>query len=96
VKFVAVFLLLAGSLGLLLGVYACGWVVGSRRSWAVKLRDLELHSGSARLHSRAIKLLRRLDATTDLDGAMAGDILSPETKDMVADWVADHRRELLK
>jgi hypothetical protein len=58
------------------------------------LRQHGLSPDAAKLFGRAIKLLRRLDATTDLDGAFAGDVLSPETKKQVSEWLADYRKGL--
>jgi hypothetical protein len=81
---------------LLLGVYLIGLTVGQSRSWSAALRDRGLHRETADLYSRAVRLIHRLDATTDLDGAMAGDVLSPETKKQVAQWMADHRKGLAR
>jgi hypothetical protein len=49
-----------------------------------------------RLYTRAAKILRRLDGVTELDGDFAADILSPESKKQVSEWLADYRKGLNK
>lgn len=84
------------AVGSLVGAYLLGQSVGLRRNYDNRLRDLGLHRRSAELYARAAKILNRLAALTDLDGQLAGDILSPETKSQVSDWLTDHRREISK
>ncbi len=79
------------AVGALIVVFLIGLGIGLRRSWNARLHKLGLNSRSAVLHARAIKILMRLDQLTDLDGLIAGDRLSPETKDMVAKWATDYR-----
>ncbi len=84
------------AVGSLVGAYLLGQAVGLRRNYDNRLRDLGLHRRSAALYARAVKILNRLAALTDLDGQLAGDILSPDTKQQVSDWLTDHRREIDK
>lgn len=60
------------------------------------LRDAGLSKESAKLYGRAAKILNRLEQTTDLDGAYAGDVLSDETKTLVTEWMADYRKKISK
>jgi hypothetical protein len=82
------------TMGSLMAAYLIGVAVGMRRNYRNRLRDLGLNPRSAELHARAVKILNRLAALTDMDGALAGDTLSPETKRQVNDWLTDHRREI--
>jgi hypothetical protein len=84
------------AVGSLVGAYLLGQAIGLRRNYNNRLRDLGLHRRSAELYARAAKILNRLAALTDLDGTLAGDILSPETKQQVSNWLTDHRREIDK
>ncbi len=77
-------------------VYLTGLTVGLRRSYTRQLRTLGLTRGSAGLYTRAAKLLNRLAALTDMDGMLAGDSLSPETRRQVTAWLDDYRREISK
>jgi hypothetical protein len=60
------------------------------------LREAGLSKDMAKLYGRAAKLLNRLEQTTDLDGAYAGDVLSAETKRLVSEWIADYRSQINK
>ncbi len=82
--------------GALVASYLVGLSVGVRRNYTGKLRNMGLNRRSGELYARAAKILNRLAAVTDLDGVMAGDNLSPETKRQVEAWLADHRREIRK
>jgi hypothetical protein len=44
------------------------------------------------LYGRAVKIIRRLDGLTDLDGDLSADMLSPQSKRLVSEWVADYRK----
>lgn len=59
-------------------------------------RDVGLNKDTAKLYGRAAKILRRLDAMTDLDGTFSGDVLSDETKRLVTEWLADYRKQIKK
>lgn len=88
-----------------IGIAGCvGWVItlAAAYSAGVKiaidraLKKAGYTRASFALFNRAAKLLNRLAALTDLDGAMAGDQLSPETRQLVTDWVTDYKREISK
>jgi hypothetical protein len=83
-------------LGALVGAYLAGLAVGLRRNYAARLRDLGMNPKSAELYGRAVRILNRLLQLSDLDGALAGDTLSPETKELVTHWLLDHKREISK
>ncbi len=80
----------------LAGAWGAGKLAGYSHGYNTRIRELGLTRGSAGLYQRAAKLLNRLAQLTDLDGAMAGDNLSPETKAQVTEWVADYKREISK
>lgn len=80
----------------IVGVYVCGVAVGRRASFRAHLRDMGLTRDSAKLYRSAVKILYRLAQTVDLDGAMAGDCLSDETRQQVTNWVTTHRKEINK
>jgi uncharacterized membrane protein len=82
--------------GTLVGAYLAGLAVGLRRNYDARLRDMGLHRQSARLYTRAVRILNRLLQVSDLDGVLAGDTLSPETRELVVDWLTEHKRELSK
>lgn len=82
--------------GGLVGAYLIGLFVGMARNYDARLRDLGLHRKSAELYGRAVKILNRLLALSDLDGALAGDVVSPETRELVIDWLTEHKREISK
>ncbi len=86
--------LTVGVLALLVASFAAGRVSAANEIQRKVDERAGMTRNSARLLSRAIKLLRRLDATTDLDGMYAGDVLSPETKKQVSEWLADYRKGL--
>lgn len=58
------------------------------------LKAAGLTKNSAAMYRRAVRIIRRLDGLTELDGEFAADILTPETKEQVSRWVADYRKEL--
>lgn len=71
----------------LLGVSA-----GGKMEIRKALRDAGLTKDTAKLYGRATKILRRLHGLTELDGDLAADILSPASKKLIADWLADQRK----
>ncbi len=91
VIFIVVGVLLCGAF-VSVGVLAFG--AGVRSAAKDALRKFGLTREHVKLYHRAGKLLNRLAAVTDLDGAYAGDNLSPETKKLVTDWVDDYKREI--
>lgn len=90
---IVIALLAVGSLVL---AYGAGVAVGAARNYTNRLRDMGLNRRSGELYARAVKILNRLAAVNDLDGVMAGDSLSPETRRQVNDWLTEHRREISK
>ncbi len=70
------------------------WLVCRRLNTRDALRAAGLTRQSAAMYFRAVKIIRRLDGLTELDGEFAADILTPETKQQVTDWVADYRKAL--
>ncbi len=81
--------LIVGILGFL-----CGMGVSVKTAVRKAMREAGFTKDSTRLYGRAVKILRRLDGLTDLDGDMAGDILSPTTRKQVSEWLADYRKGL--
>lgn len=79
------------AVGALVAAYFGGLAVGMRRNYRAKLHKLGLNPRSAVLYARAVKILMRLNQLTDLDGLIAGDRLSPQTKEMVDKWATDYR-----
>lgn len=88
-----------------IGIAVCsGWALtlaaafsaGASSAAKLKMREFGIHRNMLPLYRRAVKLLNRLAALTDLDGAMAGDQLSPETRQLVTEWVTDYKREISK
>lgn len=75
-----------------------GWVAGlgwkTKQEIREQLRSIGLTKESASLYGRAAKILRRLDGLTDLDGDFAADVLTPETRKQVSEWLADYRKGL--
>jgi hypothetical protein len=45
-------------------------------------------------YCRAARIIRRLHGLTELDGEMSADMLSPESKRLVDEWVRDYRRAM--
>lgn len=74
--------------------YFLGYAVGRDSGTQERLRQLGFTRASARLYTRAAKLLNRMVTVTELDGDFAADILSPTTKKAVQDWIADYRKEI--
>lgn len=84
------------AVGSLVVAYLIGLAVGMRRNYSNRLRDLGLNRRSAELYASAAKILNRLAQLGDLDGVLAGDVLSPETRQTVNEWLTAHRREITK
>ncbi len=89
----------------LLGASLCGfWIAtlfwaygaGAQAAAKQKMRQYGIHDGMLPLYRRAAKLINRLAQLTDLDGALAGDQLSPDTRKLVTDWVTDYKKEIEK
>lgn len=76
--------------------FIVGLVLGMKVKLREALRDAGLNKDTAKLYGRASRLLNRLDQTTDLDGALAGDVLSEETKKLIGEWLADYRKQIKK
>lgn len=79
-------------LALLTGIFLIGDTLGHKRGHADACAEHGLTKESAQLYTSAGRLLTRLAAVNDLDGLMAGDTLSPETKRQVDDWLATYRK----
>lgn len=89
----------------LLGAAVCAaWIsslffafgAGAKAAAKREMRRLGMTKAKVDLFRRAMKLINRLAQITDLEGAMAGDQLSPETTKLVTDLVADYKREISK
>ncbi len=76
--------------------FLAGLSVSMKMAVRRAMRETGFNKDSVRLHVRAAKILRRLDGLTDLDGDLAGDILSPTTRKQVSEWLADYRKGLDK
>jgi hypothetical protein len=46
------------------------------------------------LYGRAVMIIRRLHGLTELDGELAVDMLSPESKRLVDQWIDDYRKAI--
>lgn len=75
-------------------VWISGWATGLRHNYSTRLQELGLSRRAAFLYSRAAQIMKRLDQDEDLSGTMAGDVLSPETREQVREWMSDHRKEV--
>lgn len=75
---------------------AMAYGAGVKQAAAAALKKAGFTRDHAKLYGRSAKILNRLAALTDLDGAMAGDQLSPESKQLVTDWVRDYKGEINK
>lgn len=82
----AALFIVGGVAGVVAGI---GWA--ARQAMDKAIRDAGLTRASAGLYGRAVRILRRLHGLVDLDGDIAGDLLTPESKRLVDGWVADHR-----
>ncbi len=80
--------------GALILAFGTGAVVSARTINAKYLKEFGLTRESAALYGRAARILRRLHGVTELDGDLAADLLSTETKKLVDDWLADYRKQL--
>lgn len=76
--------------------FVVGMGFGLKLDMKTVMREAGFSKESAKLYGRAAKLLRRLEQTTDLDGAYAGDVLSDDTKRLVTEWLADYRKQIKK
>lgn len=85
-----------GFCGLWIGTLAWAFNFGVKTAAKQKMRKYGIHAGMLPLYRRAVKLINRLAQLTDLDGVMAGDQLSPDTRKLVTDWVADYKKEIEK
>ena len=84
------------AVGALVGAYVLGLTIGLQKNYDSRLQAMGLNRRSAALYVRAAKLINRFAQITDLDGVLAGDVLSPESKKQVTQWVADYRSEVTK
>lgn len=75
-------------------LWLAGWATGLRHNYSTRLQELGINRRTAFLYSRAAQIMKRLDQEEDLSGAMAGDVLSPETRQQVREWMSDHRKEV--
>lgn len=84
------------SVGIILGILGFALGVTAEKKDAMKhvLRDMGVTAESVALFARAVKILRRLDGLTELDGQLSVDMLSPESKKLVSEWLADYRKSL--
>lgn len=76
--------------------FVFGMGFGLKLDMSKVMREAGFSKDSAKLYGRASKILRRLEQTTDLDGAYAGDVLSEETQRLVKEWLADYRKQIKK
>ncbi len=67
-------------------------------AWGIKIqfRDALLKAGLSRdagkLYGRAVRIFRRQAGLMLIDSELTGDVLSPESRKLVLDWLADYRR----
>lgn len=80
--------------GALVFAFGAGAVVSARAINAKYLKEFGLTKESAKLYLRASRILRRLHGVIELDGDLAADLLSPATKKLVDEWLADYRKQL--
>lgn len=82
------------AVSVLLLVWLGGFAIGLRHNFTTRLQELGMTRRTAFLYSRAARLMKRLDQDEDMAGAMAGDMLSPDTREQVRNWVSDHEKEV--
>lgn len=67
---------------------------------AISTRDPKpqhtLNKKDAALYREAAAILNRLVNVTDLDGDFAKDVVSPDTRQVIDDWLARYRTEIEK
>lgn len=95
-KIILAVIVTGGVIGAIVIAWLAGTALGLRTNLDTRLQKLGLNRNSAKLYARAVKILNRLHQVGDLDGALAGDALSPETKKLVGDWLADYKEEISK
>jgi hypothetical protein len=93
VKVLVLVLGILATIGATVGVWVIGTAAGLRHNYNTRLQRLGLNRQTAALYGRAARLIQRLEQAADLSGAIAGDVLSPETKKLVDDWLADYRKK---
>ncbi len=84
-------LLIAGILVLVAGL---GFIVGVRITTTAELGRLGFTADSAKLYKRASRILSRMHTVTELDGDLAADILSPRSRELIGEWLADYRKQI--
>lgn len=80
--------------GTLMLAFGSGAIVASRLATTQHLKTFGLTTESARLYQRAARILDRMQRVTQFDGDLCADILSPTTKTLVAEWLADYRKQI--
>lgn len=88
------FCILSAALALIVGVIlGLGLAAKLETKTAIReaIREAGLTKESTKLYGRAVRIFRRLQGLSTLDGDLANDILSPETKKLVDEWLAEHR-----
>lgn len=84
-------LLLAGLVLLVLGA---GVIIGARLTTKAELARLGFTPDSAKLYKRASRILSRMQTVTELDGDGGADLLSPRSRELIGEWLADYRKQI--
>jgi hypothetical protein len=69
---------------------------GVKSAGKTEMKRLGMTKEKVDLFRRSARIINRLAQITDLDGVMAGDQLSPATRKLVSEWIADYKREIEK
>lgn len=93
------FAIVATFFGTTLIMFPLGWMVGIKTTVKAEIGKIIRENGlgnmeTVKLYGRAVKIVRRLHGLTELDGELAADILSPQSKRLVDQWVRDYRKAL--
>lgn len=89
------FAIVATFFGTTLVMFPLGWMVGIKTTVKAEIGKIIRENGlgnmeTVKLYGRAVKIVRRLHGLTEL----AADILSPQSKRLVDQWVRDYRKAL--
>jgi flagellar motor component MotA len=91
------FAMIATFLGTVLVAVPAAWVLAIKATTKAEIAKLVRETGlgnmdTVKMYGRAVKIIRRLDGLTELDGDLSADMLSPQSKRLVTEWVADYRK----
>jgi hypothetical protein len=80
--------------GALMFTFAAGAIIAGRATTTQHLKAFGLTKESAKLYQRAARILDRMQRVTEFDKDLSADILSDTTKRLVAEWLADYRKQI--